>query len=338
MKNIVIVVLLAVGVVLGALTYRHVKQTAHSRTELEQVQAKLAQAESELKASQEAIDRAESVQRNAKALQATLSQTSKFAKEKELQAQQLEEKLASTKTNSSNPMAGMAKMFKDPAMRDMIKNSQKAVMGPLIDKQYGALMNQLNLTEEQGAEFKRMLTDKMLAGADLGMSLMDDSLDAAARKELTKKVEADQLAYDAQIKEMLGNNYPAYQDYEKSVPDRMVAGQFGDQLSGDLAMSEGQQAQLVQAMTEARTGYKWTTDFSDQKSMGGGDLATMLTEEKLNQFTLEKEQFDQQFLGKAQAILTPAQLKEFAAFQKSQRDMQLMGLKMAASMFGSQGH
>lgn len=334
MKNILIVLLLAVSVVLGALMYRQANQTTKNRAELQSVQGDLAKAQSELKASQEAIDRAESVQRNSKALQATLAQTSQFAKEKEQQAQDLQEKLTSSKTNSSNPMAGMAKMFKDPGMRDMIKNSQKAVMGPMIDKQYGALMKQLNLTEEQSAELKKTLTDKMLAGADVGMSLMDDSLDATARAELTKKVQSDQLAYDAQIKEMLGDNYPEYQNYEKSVPDRMVASQFSDQLSGDLAMSDGQQSQLVQAMTDARTGYKWTTDFSDQTKMGSGDFATMFTEDKLNQFTKEKELFDQQFLGRAQGILNPQQLTQFEAFQKSQRDMQLMGLRMAASMFG----
>ncbi len=335
MKNIFIVVLLAVVVALGVFAQRQAGKSTQILTELQQAKTELATAQSELKASREAIDTAESVQRNSKALQATLVQTSQFAKEKEKQAQQLQEKLSAVKTNSSNPMAGMAKMFNDPKMRDMIRTQQKAVMGPMIEKQYGALMKSLNLSEEQSTGLKKLLTDKMLAGADVGMSMMDDSLDAKAREELTKKVQADQVAYDAQIKEMLGDNYPAYQSYEKSVPDRMVLSQFGDQLSGNLAMSDGQQQQMITALTDARTGYKWTTDFSNQKDLGNGDLKTMFTEEKLNQFTVEKEKFDQQFLSQAQTILSAEQLKEFEAFQKSQRDLQLMSLKMAAQMFGS---
>jgi hypothetical protein len=47
----------------------------------------------------------------------------------------------------------------------------------------------------------------------------------------------------------------------------------------------------------------------------------------------EREQFDQQFLSRAQQILTPAQLTAFADFQKTQRQMQVAGLKMAAQMF-----
>jgi hypothetical protein len=223
-------------------------------------------------------------------------------------------------------------------MKEMIKTSQKSVMGPMIDKQYAALFHQLNLTPEQSAALKDLLVKKMLAGADAGMSLMDGSLDATQRAELTKQMKSDTDGYDAQIKEFLGSdNYPAFENYEKTVPDRMAVSQFSDQLAGGAnPLSGDQQEQLAQAMTDARTSFKWTTDYNN-KTPANGDYASMFSEDKINQFTQEKEQFDQQFLARAQQILTPDQARTFEEFQKSQRELQIMGMKMAANMFAPKG-
>ncbi|HZL79350.1 MAG TPA: hypothetical protein VFC17_10905, partial [Candidatus Limnocylindrales bacterium] len=207
-------------------------------------------------------------------------------------------------------------------------------MGPMIDKQYAALFQQLNLTPEQAATLKDLLQKKMLAGAGAGMSLMDGSLDAAQRADLTKQIKSETDDYDAQIKQFLGDeNYPAFQGYEKTVPDRMTVSQFSDQLAGGASpLSNDQQQQLAVAMNDARTSFKWTTDYSN-KNPSSGDYASMFSEDKINQFTQEKEQFDQQFLTRAQQILTPEQAAAFQQFQTAQRQLQIMGMKMAANMF-----
>ena len=339
MKNILIALLLAMAVALGALAYHQSHQAAQNRAELLSVHAELAAVQSRLKATAEATDRLAGTERSAKALQETLVKTSQFAKEKEQQAAQLQEKLADAKTNSNNPMAGVAKMFNDPKMREMIKSQQKMVMGPMIEKQYGDLFKQLKMSADESGQLKKLLTDKMLAGADAGMAMMDGSVDAAQRAELTKQMKSEQEDYDAQIKQFFGDGYDSYKNYEKTVPDRMVVSQFGDALSGDAALQPDQQAQLIQALNEERTGFKWTTDFSDQsKPPADGNYAAMFTEEKLDKFTQEKEKFDQQFLARAQKILSPEQFKQYAQFQKTQRDMQIMGMKMAAQMFGGENH
>jgi hypothetical protein len=202
----------------------------------------------------------------------------------------------------------------------------------MIEKQYGALFQQLNLSADQSAQLKDLMTKKMLAGTDAGMAMMDDSVDAAKRDELAKQVKSETDDYDAQIKQFLGDSYPAYQSYEKTVPDRTVVNQFGDQLSGDDSLTPDQQAQLIQSLSDARTGFKWTTDYSN-KNPPNGDYATMFSPDKIAQYTQEKEQFDQQYLAQAQKILTPAQATQFEQFQKNQRDLQLMGMKMASQMF-----
>lgn len=337
MKNILIALVLAVAVALGAIAYRQASQAAQNRAELRAAHTELTAAQTQLNANAEATDKAASAQRSAKALQETLEKTSAFADEKAKQAEQLQSKLAEAKTNSSNPMAGFAKMFKDPKMRDMIKASQKTVMGPMIEKQYGALFKQLNMTADESGQLKKLLTDKMLSGADAGMSLMDNSLTAEERAVATKQIKTQSDDYDAQIKTFLGDGYPAFADYEKSVPDRMAVSQFTDQLSGDNVLSADQNDKLIQAMGDARKNFKWTTDFNNQnQTPPDGDFSKMFAAGKLDTFATENERFDTEFLAKAGTILSPTQLKEFEQHQKTQRDLKLMGLKMAEGMFGNQ--
>lgn len=305
----------------------------HQQKQILETQTQLATVKNQLFEKPEAAEQIAQAQRKSKILQETLVQTSAFADEKNRQAEQLQKSLTA-KTNSVNPLAAM---FKDPKMRDMIKIQQKAMMGPIIEKQYAALFQQLNLNADESAQLKNLLLSKMTAGAEAGMSLMDDSLDAAKRAELAKNVKSQTDDYDAQIKQFLGNNYSAFQGYEKTVPDRMIVSQFGDQLSSSTAMNADQQQQLVQAMSDERNNFKWTTDYSNQNPPNG-DYASMFSDEKINQFVQEKEQFDQQFLARAQQVLTPEQAIAFEQFQTGQRQMQLAGMKMAAQMFAPKSH
>jgi hypothetical protein len=338
MKNILIVILLVATAALSAIVYRQSNQASQNRAELAQVQTDLVTVQSQLQAGKEAAEKIATNERKAKAMQEALVESSKFATEKTKQAEQLEAKLTEAKTNSANnnPMAGMAKMFKDPKMREMIKTQQKAVMGPLIAKQYEDFFKQANLSSEDSEQLKKLMTDKMLVGADKGMAMMDDSVTAEQRADIGKQIKADQETYEAQIKQLLGDNYSGYQSYEKTVPDRSEVNQFGDQLSGDQSLTAEQKSQLIQELGDTRSGFKWTTDYTKNKVPEDGNYAAMFTDEKLNTFTQEKERFDNEFLTKAQKILTPEQAAKYAEFQKTQRDMQVMGMKMAAQMFGKQ--
>jgi len=327
MKNIAIAILLVAAIALGAVCL-------HQQTQLTQTQSQLASVQSQLKKKSEADEKTMFAESRAKMLQNALTETAAAAGEQSKQVAQLQKSLVATKTNGANPFGEMSKMFKDPKMKEMIKSSQKMVMGPMIDKQYAALFQQLNMTPEQAATLKDLLQKKMLAGADAGMSMMDGSLDAAQRADLAKQTKSATDDYDAQIKQFLGDeNYPAFQGYEKTVPDRMTVSQFSDQLAGGASpLSNDQQQQLAVAMNDARTSFKWTTDYNN-KNPSSGDYASMFSEDKINQFTSEKEQFDQQFLTRAQQILTPEQAAAFQQFQTAQRQLQIMGMKMAANMF-----
>jgi hypothetical protein len=324
MKNIAIALLLAATVALGAFSW-------HQRNQIAQIQTQLADAQNQLKEKSGADEKIARAERKSEILQDTLVETSKFADDKSKQAEQLQQSLAAAKTNSSNPFG---QMFKDPKMREMIKASQKAFLGPMIDKQYAALFQQLDLSPDQAAALKDLLQKKMSAGADAGMSMLDGSLDAGQRADLAKKMKSETDDCDTQIKQFLGDeNYQAFQTYEKTTPDRMTVSQFNDQLAGGAtALTPDQQQQLIQMMSDERNGFKWTTDYNN-KTPANGDFASMFSDDKINQFTKEKEQLDQQVLTRAQQILTPEQAAAFQQFQTAQRELQIAGMKMAAQMF-----
>ncbi|MBC8095371.1 MAG: hypothetical protein H7Y43_06140, partial [Akkermansiaceae bacterium] len=244
------------------------------------------------------------------------------------QVADLEQSLASSKTNSS----GLAGLFKDPQMREMIKAQHKAVMGPMIERNYAAFFKQLNLPPEQATYVKELLEKKSMVGTDMGMAMFDESVDAEKRKDLGKQIKAETDAVDEELKKFLGDDYAAYKDYEKSLPDRMNANQFKDQVAGtDNALNAGQEKQLMEAMKDLRAGFKLTTDFNNPEP--GADPTEMFNEERVAKHFEEQTEYDKQLLQKATAFLRPDQLAAYGKHLENQRTMQAAGMKMAATMF-----
>jgi hypothetical protein len=114
----------------------------------------------------------------------------------------------------------------------------------------------------------------------------------------------------------------------------MAVSTLKGQLPENLALNNDQEQQLVQAMSQERQGFKFTTDFND-KSTVSEDMFSKFTEDKMAVFFQEQDQLNQKYLSRAQTILSPEQ---YTAYQKSitsQQEMMKVGMKMAASMFGT---
>ena len=240
-----------------------------------------------------------------------------------------------TPAGTNDMKSAMAAMFKSPEMREMIKNQQKAVFSMMIDKNFKDLFAALNLTPDQAASLKDLITKKMLVDADTGMQMISGDLSADQRTALTQQAKLDKAAIDEEIKNSLGGGdpYVQYQSYEKTLPDRMALGQFEDQVSGGpTAMTPTQQQQLLHAMSDERSGFKFTTDYSDQSKFDG-DYATAFSDDKVNQYFTELSQLDQQYVTRAQSILSAEQLDAYQKFLLNQQTMQKAAMKMAASMF-----
>ena len=337
MKNLVITLLAITTIALGAWCLNQQNQIKSQSAQLAQTETRLAAEKAELQKQSEAIEHAQFAAANEKILQQILVETEAGAAEQSKKAEHLEQSLAAAKTN--NPMQGFAAMFKDPKMRDMIKSQQKTVLGPMLDKQYAALFQQLDLTPEQTVALKDLLEKKTLAGTDAGFSMLDNTLDAAQRAELAKQVKSQTDDIESQIKQFLGDaNYLTLQTYEKTLPDRTTVSRFNDQLAGTAtALTSDQQQQLLQTMSDVRANFKWTATLSNPGAAANGDFAAMFTEDNINQFVQQQEQFDQQVFTRVQPILSPDQFKAFQDYTATQQQLQMAGMKMAAQMFAPKG-
>lgn len=336
MKNILIILLAIASIAAGAFCIVQRNQLRAQSAQLAEAQSHLAEVEAQLKQQSETIERARLSEAKTKILQKTLTEATVDAAQQSKQTEQLKQTIAAAKTN--NPLKGIGAMFKNPEMRKMIEAQQKAVMGPMIAKQYNDLFKKLNLTPEQTDALKTLLQNKQLAGATSGMSLLDDSLDDSQRAALEAQIKSQNDDFDNQIKQLLGDNYQAYQDYNKTIPARTTVNQFMDQLAGSPnALSADQEQQLIQAMTDANNNYQWTSALNPKSNAAAqhdpAAQMALLTEDNINQAAAESEQFDQQFFLVAQKILTPDQLAAFQQFQANWRQMQTSAMKMAAQMF-----
>jgi hypothetical protein len=334
MKNLVIAILVVATVALGAFSVHQTRKAAQTRATTDSLLQQVSQLQSSLdKQKTETARLSDQLEEMRAATAATIREAVQIR-------QSLQEALTNQARNAAARSSGhtnsnpLAEMFKNAAMKEMIKNQQKTAMGAMIDKNYARLFSDLHLTPDQSAALKDLILKKQLGAADLGMSMFTDDQDPTNRAALAQQIQTAGDAADAQIKDFLGDdNYTQFQDYEKSLGERMAVSGLKDQLgSGATALTDYQEQQLIQAMTQERQNFKFTTDLSD-KSKFTGDFTSMFTEDKMNTFFQETGQLNQQYLSRAQQILSPDQLTAFQQYLNNQQTMQKAGMQMAAKMF-----
>jgi hypothetical protein len=231
---------------------------------------------------------------------------------------------ASTGT-ASNYFSGLAKMMKNPQMKEMVRAQQKV----MLDRQYGSLSKYLNLPPERLDALKELLSDRQMALVDSGMAMMSGS-DAEKKKAMEdgKAVKAD---YDQKIQDLLGpQDYPVFQDYEKTMNERMSVQMFKDALPASDALSDQQEDNLIAAMYEERKAMPNSSLMNNQNQD-----PSQFTAERIAELEKQMEELEKKYADRAAGILTPSQLEQFAKWQQQYSAMQLAGLKMAAAMFGN---
>lgn len=208
------------------------------------------------------------------------------------------------------------------------------MMGKMMVKTYAPVFEQINLNQDQRARLKDLILKKNAVNMDKGLALMNAKLDAARRAALIAEMKSAREGCDAEIRELLGKQaYQVFEQFEKSLPDRLVLGIFKNKLARTgAALSEEQQAQMLQALSEAREQYHWNTDLS-RRIQNPADVVAAFSEENIATFAREEEQFDRQFLARAQMILTVKQLAEFEPFMAKQRAAKSATMKMTSKMF-----
>jgi len=225
----------------------------------------------------------------------------------------------------------LAGLFDQP----LLQQFQVMIRQPdaVAEMTYAPLIQQINLGPDQRAKLKDLILKRTMVGVRAGMSLMNRRLDEVKRAGLMQEMKSLTDGFNAQIKEFLGaENYAVFQQFEKTIPDLMMLNQLNRRLAGTAAaLSPDLQTRLLQALTEARKQYPWTTELS-RRSWGTGEFAAQFTEDNLDTFAQEEEQFDRQFLAQTQQFLNPEQIAAFENIQKRRRESQITQYKMGARM------
>ena len=229
----------------------------------------------------------------------------------------------------ANPMAAMADMMKDPAMKEMVK----AQMTTQVEVMFRDLFDLLGLDADKQDKLTKMLVDRSAAGMDLGMSMMGgNKLSDEDRKSKTEEMTTATAASDKAIKELLGDaDYGKFESYEKSQPERMQLKTLNSQLKDKgIALTEEAESKLMDTMFQERTNFKYDTDLSDQKSFDPDKF----TDQNLTRFQEQQAVLRGNILTKAQGILSPGQLEVFRKSQEQQAAMEKMGMEMGLKMMG----
>jgi len=238
-----------------------------------------------------------------------------------------DEKDADSKSSESQPpMANIAEMLKNPAMKDMIRAQQKGA----IDMQYGSLFKYLELTGEEQDALKELLVSRQMELMDAGLAMMDSEASDEEKQAKAEEMQALTEAYKEKIKELLGeDDYAIYEEFEETQPERMQVSLFKQSLGAEHALTEEQEHQLILAMHDERENFTFSSSLHDQENFDSSELKPEVMERHMQ----EMIRLQENYLTRATDILSEAQLEQFGTTMEQQRAMQEMGLKMAQQMF-----
>ncbi len=223
----------------------------------------------------------------------------------------------------------LGSMMKDPAMREMMREQQKA----MIKMMYGGLFKELKMSPEEEVRLKELLTDSQMANIEAAQGLFGDGKESA--EDSSKRIAEAKKQTDAKVKELLGDErYAQYEDYQKNVGERMQLDQLKMKFAGEnLPLADQQTAQLLQIMKEEKTATPPVIP-TDNTQMPSKELFTAENIDKQIQWM---DDYNKRVQSRAESVLSPDQLKLYRDWQEQQAAMQKMGMNMARQMFGKDG-
>ncbi len=227
-------------------------------------------------------------------------------------------------------MEGMAAMFKDPKMRDMMKVQARRE----VDMMYRDLFELLNLPEPQRTQFEKLINEKATAGMEVAFALMGGDKTPEEREAAAAAVKKLMTESEAKIKDLLGKeDYARVKSYEDSQLERQQIKAFSTSLATkDLNLDEATEAKLMDVMYQEREKFPFASSYVDQQNP---DI-TRFTPENSERFNDEYTSLNESIASRAAGILSPQQLEVFRESQTQQVNMIKMHMEMGAKMFGAE--
>ncbi len=233
---------------------------------------------------------------------------------------------------ASDPKAGaggmgkwFGQMLKDPAMKKALRTQQ----GVGLRMMYGDLVKQWALSPEEADTFYNELLDKQMGALTAGQATLQGNPSGA---DAASNPAPD---YEARLKTSLGDDlYKQYQDYEKTVADRLVLNQFQQQNASvqGLALTPDQTSSMLSVMSEERQA---------QSANGGGAALSgsmmnggVMDDKSIDAFAQSQADLNQRVDQRAATVLSAAQLGALKSYQTQLLDMQKASMQMAAKMMG----
>ena len=222
----------------------------------------------------------------------------------------------------------LARMMKDPAMKEMMRVQQKAAMKTM----YAPMFKELGISGDQQKKLTDLIIEAQMGSMENAGDLFGGN--AESKTNAINTVVEQQKKMNEEIKSLLGpEKYAEYEDYQKSLGDRVVLNQFQQASAGtETALRDDQLKSMVRLMKEERE--KVPPVISEDPTKTADSLSKLMNSEMMEQQFKWQEEFDKRVFERAGKVLTADQLKEFAEFQEQQSSMQKLGLKMAKEMFG----
>jgi len=217
----------------------------------------------------------------------------------------------------------LEKLMKDPEMMKVMQEQQ----GQVLKTQYAPLIKQLNLAPDQRDAFYKVLMDNTTNDMAQALAMMSGT----NHPDTASAVAGSQKNMHDQVRSLLGDTgYAQFQDFEMSLPDRMMFEQMKTSFT-DNPLTEDQQQRLLQIMiVERKNSAPAAAPGGGKPAVSAANLAGQ-TEQALQ----TQEQVNRRVYQQAADFLSPGQLQSLGNSQSNLLRMTKMSMSMMQEFMGT---
>jgi hypothetical protein len=234
------------------------------------------------------------------------------------------------KTNDSSVLGGMTG---DPAVKKLIRDSQKIGMRAI----YAGLFKDMNLSSEQANHLNDILADSVMDNVEQITSILRDGKSAEERSQIFA---AQDAALQEKLKAELGpERYSQFEDYTHNLLATLTTEQFKATLGADQKLSSQQSDQLLQILKEETDSAIFRAGLSrTYQPIPMLNFQNFASEEDMNKSLGLLQEIYKNVSNRATDILPPETLTKFTDFQataiNNNRAALVMNQKMMAPAQG----